>query len=257
MHTLSLLAAVFGAATCVQGIPSSPISKRDIIAPLPANADAQELKFQPGLDYDSDGCYNTAAIDPDGKTNPGKKATKGVHGECRDQIQLDNSNAYSRKRCNNGYCAIMYEYYFEKDQAIGGSFLGGHRHDWENIVVFVKGDSLMRVAPSCHGDYEHAKNSFSIQGNYPLLVYHKDGWGTHCFRHANDKDQLKIENPLGVWFRSPLVGWNGWPDNGLRSKMINAYTDAATVKLSDERFGNSLKEAAGSSVPGFDPYLDE
>lgn len=52
----------------------------------------------------------------------------------RDPPQLANSNAYSRKRCNNGYCAVMYEYYFEKDQAVAGTFLGGHRHDWENIV---------------------------------------------------------------------------------------------------------------------------
>lgn len=110
MHKHSFLAAIFGAATCVQAAPSlasAPLSKRDIITPLPESADDQELRYQPGLDYDSDGCYNTAAIDPDGNTNPGTKATKGVHGNCRDQIQLDNSNAYSRKRCNNGYCAIM------------------------------------------------------------------------------------------------------------------------------------------------------
>lgn len=257
MHKTTLIAAFVGIVTSVRAISPGPILKRDIITPLPQSADEQELKFQPGLDYDSDGCYNTAAIDPNGKTNPGKAATKRVEGECRSQAQLDNSNAYSRKRCNNGYCAIMYEYYFEKDQAIGGSFLGGHRHDWENIVVFVKGNSIVRVAPSCHGDYKNAKNTFPIQGNHPLLVYHKDGWGTHCFRHANDDDQLHIENPLGVWFRSPLVGWNSWPSNDLRSKMIAAYNDAATPKLPDDRFGNSLKEAAGSSVPGFDPYLDE
>lgn len=115
----------------------------------------------------------------------------------------------------------------------------------------------MRVAPSCHGDYDNAKNTFLMQGDHPLLVYHKDGWSTHCFRHANDKDTKKVENPLGVWFRSPLVGWNHWPDNALRTKMINTYNDKATVKLSNSRFGNSLKEAAGDSVPGFDPYLDE
>jgi hypothetical protein len=27
----------------------------------------------------------------------------------------------------------MYEYYFEKDQAVAGTFLGGHKHDWENM----------------------------------------------------------------------------------------------------------------------------
>lgn len=257
MQKSLLIAVLFSVLSSVQAVSRDGISKRDIITPLPQRADEQELKFQPGLDFDSDGCYNTAAISPDGTTNPGKKATKQVEGECRGEDQLNNSNTYSRKRCNNGYCAIMYEYYFEKDQAIGGSFLGGHRHDWENIIVFVKGNSVMRVAPSCHGDYENAKNTFAIQGDHPLLVYHKDGLGTHCFRHANTDDQLNIENPFGVWFRSPLVGWNNWPTNDLRTKMIDTYDGSATVKLRDDRFGNSLKAAAGDAVPGFDPYSDE
>lgn len=140
---------------------------------------------------------------------------------------------------------------------MGGSFLGGHRHDWENIIVFTQGDSIIRVAPSCHGDYDNARNEFRVEGDHPLLVYHKDGIGTHCFRHANGDDVGGIENPKGVWFRSPLVGWNSWPSVELRTKMIDAYTEAATVKLPDDRFGNSLQAAAGDAVPGFDPYLDE
>lgn len=133
MH--SSLVAILGALAIVQAQPTYN-AKRDIIAALPGSADATETKFQPLLDFDSDGCYNTAAISPDGTTNPGKGATGTPQGGCRDPPQLQNSNAYSRKRCNNGYCAIMYEYFFEKDQAIGGSFLGGHRFDWENIVSF-------------------------------------------------------------------------------------------------------------------------
>jgi hypothetical protein len=39
--------------------------------------------------------------------------------------------------------------------------------------------------------------------------------------------------------------------------MIDTYDGSATVKLRDDRFGNSLKEAAGDAVPGFDPFLDE
>ena len=68
------------------------------------------------------------------------------------------------------YCAVMYEYYFEKDQAVGGSFLGGHRHDWENIVVFTQGNNVVRVAPSYHGRYDGASNSFLMSGRHPLLV---------------------------------------------------------------------------------------
>ena len=31
----------------------------------------------------------------------------------------------------------MYASYFEKDQAVPGSSLGGHRHDWEHVISWV------------------------------------------------------------------------------------------------------------------------
>lgn len=98
--------ALFGALTAVLAKPTPP-SKWDVITALPESADEIELKFQPLLDFDMDGCYNTAAISPDGYTNPGHGATGTPEGDCRGLHQLENSNTYSRKRCNNGYCAIM------------------------------------------------------------------------------------------------------------------------------------------------------
>ncbi|CAH0020482.1 unnamed protein product [Clonostachys rhizophaga] len=252
MH--SSLVAILGALAIVQAQPTHN-AKRDIIAALPGSADTTETKFQPLLDFDSDGCYNTAAISPDGTTNPGKGATGTPQGGCRDPPQLQNSNAYSRKRCNNGYCAIMYEYFFEKDQAIGGSFLGGHKFDWENIVVFAKGDQVVRVAPSCHGKYENARNDVPLSGSRVQAVYHKDGAATHCFRFANSDDIAHPENPFGSFYTSPLVGWNNWPSTDLRNKMLSTWNGGVGPKLDDE-FTDSLRAAAGSGVPGFDPALD-
>ncbi|KFA67859.1 hypothetical protein S40285_08779 [Stachybotrys chlorohalonatus IBT 40285] len=243
--------ALLGALASVQAVPT----KRDIITALPGSADVVDSRFQPLLDFDSDGCYNTAAIDPSGRTNPGRGATGTPQGSCRDPPQLENSNTYSRRRCNNGYCAIMYEYYFEKDQAVGGSFLAGHRHDWENIVVFTRGDAVVRVAPSCHGDYNDARNNFPTDGSRPQLVYHKDGASTHCFRFANNDDIANPENPFGRFYTSPLISWDRWPNVGLRNAMLQAWSGGVGPKL-DTEFGDSLRSAAGDGVPGFDPYLD-
>ncbi|KAF5717924.1 hypothetical protein FMUND_5468 [Fusarium mundagurra] len=248
-------ATLLSAMASVQASPVS-VSKRDVLTALPGGASDIENKFQPALDFDSDGCYQTAAIDPSGNLNPGHGATGTPQGDCRDPHQLDNSNTYSRKRCNNGFCAIMYETYYEKDQAVGGSFLGGHRHDWENIVVFTQGDNVVRVAPSCHGKYDGASNEFPSDGSTPLLVYHKDGAGTHCYRFANDDDRANPENPTGSFFKAPLVGWDNWPDVGLRDKMLQNWSGGVGPKLDDE-FGDSLKAAAGDGVQGFDPYKDE
>lgn len=76
--TLVTATAVFGVLTA-----ASPVSKRDIITALPGAADEVESRFQPLLDFDSDGCYNTAAIDPSGLTNPGKGATGTPQGDCK------------------------------------------------------------------------------------------------------------------------------------------------------------------------------
>ncbi|KAF9767434.1 hypothetical protein IL306_000021 [Fusarium sp. DS 682] len=258
MHELIVALVGLFAITGASPLPlgdSSALTHRDVLQRLPESANSLELTLQPLLDYDSDGCYNTAAINPSGRTNPGKGATGTPQGQCRDRAQLENSNAYSRKRCNNGYCAVMYEYYFEKDQAVGGSFLGGHRHDWENIVVFSQGSKVVRVAPSCHGKYNNARNSFPLNGKHPLMVYHKDGGGTHCFRFANDNDISHPENPFGVFYRSPLVGWDNWPSVNLRNTMLNAWKGGVGPKLDDE-FGDSLKNAAGNALPGFNPYID-
>ncbi|KAH7035727.1 mosquitocidal toxin protein [Microdochium trichocladiopsis] len=236
------------------------LTTRNIVTALPRSATGVEAAVQPVLDFDTDGCYNTAAIDSSGRTNSGLDSVlKCPADDCRNTARLQNNNVYSRRRCNNGWCAVMYEYYFEKDQAICGSFLGGHRHDWENIVVFVEQatNTIKRIAPSCHGKYEHAANDgFRLDGatGRPKMVYHKDGAGTHCFRFANESDD-RIENETGQWFSGALVGWDNWPSAGLRDAMLNAWSGGVGPKL-DGEFVDSLRAAAGGQVPGFDPSID-
>lgn len=87
-------------------------------------------------------------------------------------------------------------------------------------------------------------------------MYHKDGAGTHCFRFANDGDIAEPENPTGSFFKAPVVGWNSWPDSGLRDSMLSNWSGGVGPKLDDE-FGDSLASAMGDSLPGFDPYNDE
>jgi hypothetical protein len=95
-----------------------------------------------------------------------KEDMTGITEDCRRLNRLWNANVYSRRRCNNGICAIMYEYYFEKD--VVASHVpadAGHRHDWENVVVFYDDSGTVRkVAPSCHGGYGGA----SLRGGFLL-----------------------------------------------------------------------------------------
>ncbi|RGP65182.1 mosquitocidal toxin [Fusarium longipes] len=248
----------------------STFIRREILDPLPQNASSLELEFQPLLDFDMDGCYNTAAMDPKGRTNSGLGPTASPQGRCRDRIQLENANVYSRSRCNNGYCAIMYEYYFEKDQSVGFSFLAGHRHDWENVVVFVKDGEIIRVVPACHGKYGpykeapagtwpepiKYKNAIPLKDNHPMIVYHRHGGGTHCLRLAHHKDVKDPENPFKAFHRAPLVGWKYWSSMEFRDKMLDAWEGHVGPNLDDE-FSRTLEAATGGALPDFDPFVDD
>lgn len=114
---------------------------------LPASASEGDLKWQPAVDFDKDGCYSTPAIGTDGTVNPGLKLGGDVNGSCRDESDLRNTNVYSRSKCNNDWCAYMYQYYFEKDQAALGPGSAGHTHDWEGVIMPASGS----VAPLSAG----------------------------------------------------------------------------------------------------------
>jgi len=214
---------------------------------LPANADTLENTWQPAYDYDTDGCYPTPAIGPTGTVNGGLNPSGSVSGECHDTSDLDNTNGYSREKCNNGWCAIMYALYFEKDQAT----IGGHRHDWEHVVVWVQDGAAKYVSTSAHGEFNtYAAGAVLWDGKHPKIVYHKDGVSTHTFRLANSNDEPP-ENAYGTWQYPDLVGWNGYP-TGLRD-ILSAYDfGSANFGLKDANFAAHLTKALPSGI-SFDP----
>ncbi|NEC12163.1 hypothetical protein G3I34_07635 [Streptomyces sp. SID8014] len=221
-------------------------------AALPAAADELERTYQPAYDYDTDGCYATPALGPDGTLNGGLNPSGALNGQCRDAWDLDNTNTYSRAKCDGEWCAILYGSYFEKDQAVAGSGLGGHRHDWEHVVVWVRGGEARYVATSAHGGFSvHDRDAVRWDGSHPKIVYHKDGAGTHCFRAANGNDEPP-ENHQGTWQYPALVGWEGYPA-GLRDTLSQADWGSADFGLKDAGFGSHLEKAKPSGVD-FDPY---
>ncbi|WP_442305235.1 NPP1 family protein [Streptomyces sp. 2RAF24] len=245
----SVLAALLCALGLVLGVPAT--AHAAVLPQLPQSADGLDQTFSPAYDYDTDGCYVTAAIGADGTLNPGLKLGGTVNGKCHDPAQLAAANSYSRSKCNNGWCAVMYASYFEKDQATWGPLAIGHTHDWEHVVVWISGDQVQYVSVSQHSGYQvAARSAVRFDGTHPKVVYHKDGASTHCFRFANPDDE-RIENATGAWFYPRLVGWNGYPA-GLRDKLTGADFGAATLKIRDVDFAYQLGRSKPSGIP-FDP----
>ncbi|OTB06780.1 hypothetical protein M426DRAFT_318490 [Hypoxylon sp. CI-4A] len=252
-------------ATAVPVANGNPITHllrlfaRDPPQALPENATANDKKFQPAMDFDTDGCYNTPAIGPDGTINPGlDHENTGLSEDCHDLSDLQNNNVYSRARCNNGWCAYLYDYYFEKDVALANIPLDpGHRNDWEHIVVWVQDDEVKVVAVSQHGDYQ-IKSAADVRfdGTHPKTIYNKDGISTHNFRFANEDDE-NIENDTGAWFYGPLISYNGFPSTDLRDKLVAYDFGSASIAFKDGSFEGQLEKARGDLITGFDSTVDD
>ncbi|MGI3222819.1 NPP1 family protein [Streptomyces sp. GTA36] len=244
------LLGTLGAMTLVVAIPAT--AHANVLTLLPQNASGLEQTYSPAYDYDDDGCYATAAIGADGTINPGLKLGGDVNGKCHDPAQLNNANTYSREKCNNGWCAVMYASYFEKDQVTLGPAAIGHTHDWEHVIVWINNNEVKYVSASQHSGYQTlARSEIRFDGTHPKIVYHKDGIGSHCFRFANGSDE-PAENATGNWFYPRLVGWDGYPA-GYRDKLSSADFGSATFKIDDGDFQWALDYTSPAGIP-FDPY---
>ena len=174
----------------------------------------QVRNFHPVFDFDSDGCYPATPFDRNAnlRQNPGRNATASLSGNCQYSHWGVYANTIHRQLCkatDEGgnkveRCAHFYELYFEKDQAVGLTFLGGHRHDVETVIVWTgkingQGDFISHTSVSAHGKFTTKRlDEILNQGGHPMVVYHKDGAGTHAFRYANAQDKAKVEF-LGNW----------------------------------------------------------
>ncbi|KAI1368382.1 necrosis inducing protein-domain-containing protein [Xylaria arbuscula] len=248
--------ALLAATASVGALPFKLVA-RDPPQALPKKATDNDLKFQPAMDFDTDSCYNTPAIGPDGTINPGLDHNNaGLSSGCHDLSDLQNNNVYSRARCNNGWCAYVYDYYFEKEHvarllSTNFPFDLGHRNDWEHIVVWAQNGEAK------YGDYEiKAASDVRWDGTHPKMIYHKDGISTHAFRFANADDD-NIENATGAWFYGDLVSWNGFPSTALRDKLSAYDFGSAHFALMDSSYPGQLDNARDNLIPAFDINVDD
>lgn len=240
---LGRAALVAGSATAlVVGLAGS--SSAAVLQNLPENATSFQKAFEPLYDYDSDSCYPAAAVDPGGNLNGGLNPTGSITGGCRSG-HLGHANTYSRAKCDNGWCGIIYASYFEKDEASPGI---GHRHDWECIVVWVKqgAGTPSYLSASRHGGFStHPIADVPMDGARVKVVYHKDGASTHAFRFA--KWGETPENETGNWHQENLVTYEnltGWQFDQMNAKDWGK----ANLPVSNGNFASTLDKAKPSGI---------
>ncbi|KAF7195833.1 NLP effector protein 3 [Pseudocercospora fuligena] len=268
----------YGVLLCLFGLLASllpSLAKADVLPRLPQKASPGAIKFQPALDFDEDVCYYTAAVDEMGDINPGLPNKDQKHSHCRHPDRLENLNVYVRQRCNGGWCAYLYDYYAEMDNPPALSTVGGHRNEWEHVVVWTKytqldalgwplDETISHVSTSAHGDFytHHAKHvnwmdfSDGDGPNHPLIVVHHKGGLNASLRPAETHDmEEEPENCTGEWVRGDLVQMETI-DKGLKKALEDADWGGPNAAVL-HGLNDYLKDAMPKEAKGaFDPKLE-
>lgn len=199
--------------------------------PAPANnVQALAVRFKPLLNV-AGGCQPYPAVDPEGNTGDGLSLWGTPSQGCSDKSR---AQVYSRSSWYKDAYAIMYSWYMPKDSP---SPILGHRHDWENILVWLDSDNIamakvIAVAASAHGDYF---KSYPINPNYlhegiSAKIQYKASWPQN---HAT-----ALTTSVGA--KQPLIQWE-------------QMTPAAQFALETTDFGSAHVPFRSS----FQSYLDE
>jgi Necrosis inducing protein (NPP1) len=201
----------------------------DQVRAIPTGGEAYMYTFQPKLSVYG-GCVPFPAVQSDGHWNAGLESTGSANGGC----SSNGGQIYSRVAVVGGYCGVMYSWYFPKD----GNVFSGHRHDWENIVVWLSSCSstatIKAISYSAHGGYSTVKQgSLDLDGGtHPKVKYYQNG--VYNFSLAPNRDAGGM-HPLIAWGRLSVAA---------RDSLQNANFGKANVPFKDGgNFTNNMNAA--------------
>ncbi|KAI1692651.1 necrosis inducing protein (NPP1) domain-containing protein [Ditylenchus destructor] len=251
MYIPSLLLSILGVVSIAWAFPSQISNPEQLRGSsfasqkLDANADEDSFRYQPAFYFDKGICKGAKRPIPYLSSRPVNTSVPDG-GACVSRSLVSKRKVYTRKRCNNGWCAYMYEY------ELASGFLCYRKPRWENIVVFVKNNTVQHVAASENGVYIRRDKPHLQEGHPLMLNYGPVSHRSAVFRFANKGHVEKIRKDVGEWVVANLVNWDGSPTPALNKKLSTHDARRKKDHLADEHFTETLYEAAGECVPGFD-----
>ncbi|KAJ5467907.1 hypothetical protein N7475_005659 [Penicillium sp. IBT 31633x] len=187
------------------------------------------LAYQPKL-HVVNGCVPFPGVDKDGNTNAGLKPTGNSNGDCSSSL----GQIYVRSSSSGDYYALMYSWYFPKDEASPGA---GHRHDWEGVIVWLKdststaASNIAAVCPSAHGNWNCSTDGYTLDGTAPLIKYQS----TWPLNHA-----LGLTTTVGG--TQPLVDWDSL-STVVQEALETTDFGSGNVPFKDGNFASGLEDA--------------
>ncbi|KAL2061925.1 hypothetical protein VTL71DRAFT_7303 [Oculimacula yallundae] len=236
LSILSVLAAVASVHASPVSLESRAVVAHDSLWPLPDNLPTGAVgdaiwRFEPYL-HIAHGCQVMTAVNANGDTSGGLKDTGNPSAGCG---YTNRQQTYVRTAMHNGRFAIMYSWYWPKDQPIAGNVAGGHRHEWENTVVWTTDPSrgrptLIGAAASGHGGYKKTTNP-SRKGDRVKVEYYTSF-------PTNHELQFSGTEGWGFW----KIHWDTMPA-AARNALQNTNFGAANVPFKDGAFTSNLDKA--------------
>ncbi|KOC14198.1 NPP1 domain protein [Aspergillus flavus AF70] len=187
------------------------------------------LAYQPDL-YVVNGCVPFPAVDAEGNTNAGLEPTGDSSGSCSSST----GQIYVRGGTSGDYYALMYSWYFPKDEPSTGL---GHRHDWEGVIVWLSdststsADNIVAVCPSAHGGWDCSTDGYTLDGTTPLIQYYSVWPVNH---------QCGLTTTVGG--TQPLIAWESLPTAASTALEDTDFGDA-NVPFKDANFSSNLEKA--------------
>lgn len=149
--------------------------------------------FQPGL-FPDVGCVPFPAVNAEGQVGGGLNPSGDVNGKC----SHSRGQVYSRTGQYKDKYAIMYSWYFPKDQFLELVAIVGQRHKWMSIVLWfdepVTIDSITSAISYYAVDREYSKKPMKING---VTKWRK------VFDAILPKERYDFQHPLTDWSTMP------------------------------------------------------
>lgn len=131
----------------------------------------------------------------------------------------------------------MYSWFWPKDQPIAGNVAGGHRHDFENIVVFIDNPAttpsptILGGAASGHGNYKKTTTP-DREGDSLKVEY---------FTTFPTNHELQFTGTFGRTY--PISDWDALPQ-AAKDALENSNFGSANAPFKDANLDNNLARAA-------------
>jgi hypothetical protein len=164
----------------------------------------------------------------------GLKNTGSPNGKCGS----NDGQVYSRATEVDGKLAIMYAWYFPKDQPAHSATGSGHRHDWEDVVVWLDKNSvdakILGVAASGHGKYKKVKgDDLVLRDGRPQIEYFTNGFTNH---------ELQTTSKKGG--EQNVIHWPDLPQKARDALNEADFRDAVCpLKDTDKKFKEKIEAA--------------